>query len=142
MILSSFDYFTFVAEEDPRVHLKQLIKWFSLHELQVATNNFNEKNILGRGAFGKVYKGRLADGALVAVKRLIDGVKGGELQFQMEVEMISIAVHRNLLRLQGFCMTPTERLLVYPFMVNGSVASCLRGRKVNFEFLGQSGVCS
>ncbi|XP_023750655.1 BRASSINOSTEROID INSENSITIVE 1-associated receptor kinase 1 [Lactuca sativa] len=127
------DHFTDVpAEEDPGVHLKQLIKRFSLHELQVATNNFNEKNILGRGAFGKVYKGRLADGALVAVKRLIDGVKGGELQFQMEVEMISIAVHRNLLRLQGFCMTPTERLLVYPFMVNGSVASCLRDRPLDW----------
>uniref|UniRef100_A0A5B6ZLZ3 non-specific serine/threonine protein kinase n=1 Tax=Davidia involucrata TaxID=16924 RepID=A0A5B6ZLZ3_DAVIN len=42
--------------------------------------------------------------------------------------MISMAVHRNLLRLRGFCMTPTERLLVYPFMVNGSVASCLRDR--------------
>ncbi|CAI9304295.1 unnamed protein product [Lactuca saligna] len=127
------DHFTDVpAEEDPGVHLKQLIKRFSLHELQVATNNFNEKNILGRGAFGKVYKGRLADGALVAVKRLIDGVKAGELQFQMEVEMISIAVHRNLLRLQGFCMTPTERLLVYPFMVNGSVASCLRDRPLDW----------
>ncbi|CAH1445130.1 unnamed protein product [Lactuca virosa] len=127
------DHFTDVpAEEDPGVHLKQLIKRFSLHELQVATNNFNEKNILGRGAFGKVYKGRLAAGALVAVKRLIDRVRGGELQFQMEVEMISIAVHRNLLRLQGFCMTPTERLLVYPFMVNGSVASCLRDRPLDW----------
>lgn len=53
---------------------------------------------------------------------------GGELQFQTEVEMISMAVHRNLLRLRGFCMTPTERLLVYPYMANGSVASCLRGK--------------
>eukprot|EP00268_Persea_americana_P047376 TRINITY_DN4932_c0_g1_i5.p1 TRINITY_DN4932_c0_g1~~TRINITY_DN4932_c0_g1_i5.p1 ORF type:complete len:277 (-),score=71.32 TRINITY_DN4932_c0_g1_i5:289-1119(-) len=42
--------------------------------------------------------------------------------------MISMAVHRNLLRLRGFCMTPTERLLVYPYMANGSVASCLRER--------------
>jgi hypothetical protein len=44
-----------------------------------------------------------------------------------QVEMISMAVHRNLLRLRGFCMTPTERLLVYPYMPNGSVASRLRG---------------
>ncbi|TQD79821.1 hypothetical protein C1H46_034630 [Malus baccata] len=42
--------------------------------------------------------------------------------------MISMAVHRNLLRLHGFCTTPTERLLVYPYMANGSVASCLRDR--------------
>jgi len=104
------------------------LKRFSLRELQVATDSFSNKNILGRGGFGKVYKGRLADGTLVAVKRLKEErTPGGELQFQTEVEMISMAVHRNLLRLRGFCMTPTERLLVYPYMANGSVASCLRG---------------
>ncbi|KAK6915985.1 Protein kinase domain, partial [Dillenia turbinata] len=116
------------AEEDHEVHVGQL-KRFSLHELRVATDNFSNKNILGWGGFGKFYKGRLADGSLVAVKRLKEEcAKGGELQFQTEVEMISVAVHRNLLRLQGFCMTPTERLLVYPFMANGSVASCLGER--------------
>ncbi|CAL0334343.1 unnamed protein product [Lupinus luteus] len=121
-------FFDVPAEEDPEVHLGQL-KRFSLRELQVASDNFSNKNILGRGGFGKVYKGRLADGSLVAVKRLKEErTQGGELQFQTEVEMISMAVHRNLLRLRGFCMTPTERLLVYPFMANGSVASCLRDR--------------
>ncbi|KAF1895383.1 hypothetical protein Lal_00044033 [Lupinus albus] len=121
-------FFDVPAEEDPEVHLGQL-KRFSLRELQVATDNFSNKDILGRGGFGKVYKGRLADGSLVAVKRLKEErTQGGELQFQTEVEMISMAVHRNLLRLCGFCMTPTERLLVYPFMANGSVASCLRDR--------------
>ncbi|GFP98672.1 brassinosteroid insensitive 1-associated receptor kinase 1 [Phtheirospermum japonicum] len=121
-------FFDVPAEEDPEVHLGQL-KRFSLRELQVACDNFSNKNILGRGGFGKVYKGRLADGGLVAVKRLKEErTQGGELQFQTEVEMISMAVHRNLLRLRGFCMTPTERLLVYPYMANGSVASCLRER--------------
>ncbi|CAI9103984.1 OLC1v1002584C1 [Oldenlandia corymbosa var. corymbosa] len=121
-------FFDVPAEEDPEVHLGQL-KRFSLRELQVATDNFSNRNILGRGGFGKVYKGRLADGSLVAVKRLKEErTQGGELQFQTEVEMISMAVHRNLLRLRGFCMTPTERLLVYPYMANGSVASCLRER--------------
>ncbi|GMP46156.1 hypothetical protein CsSME_00014422 [Camellia sinensis var. sinensis] len=121
-------FFDVPAEEDPEVHLGQL-KRFSLRELQVATDGFSNKNVLGRGGFGKVYKGRLADGSLVAVKRLKEErTPGGELQFQTEVEMISMAVHRNLLRLRGFCMTPTERLLVYPYMANGSVASCLRER--------------
>lgn len=125
LIVTSSHLYT--AEEDPEVHLGQL-KRFSLRELQVATDSFSNKNILGRGGFGKVYKGRLADGSLVAVKRLKEErTPGGELQFQTEVEMISMAVHRNLLRLRGFCMTPTERLLVYPYMANGSVASCLRG---------------
>lgn len=116
------------GEEDPdHVHAGQL-KRFSLRELQVATDGFSSKNVLGSGGFGRVYKGRLADGTLVAVKRLREErVSGGDLQFQTEVELISLAVHRNLLRLLGFCMTPTERLLVYPYMANGSVASCLMG---------------
>ncbi|XP_031261459.1 BRASSINOSTEROID INSENSITIVE 1-associated receptor kinase 1-like [Pistacia vera] len=131
-------FFDVPAEEDPEVHLGQL-KRFSLRELQVATDSFSNRHILGRGGFGKVYKGRLADGSLVAVKRLKEErTQGGELQFQTEVEMISMAVHRNLLRLRGFCMTPTERLLVYPFMVNGSVASCLRERPQSQEPLDWS----
>jgi len=105
------------------------LKRFQFRELQISTNNFSSKNILGKGGFGNVYKGVLPDGTLVAVKRLKDGnAIGGEIQFQTEVEMISLAVHRNLLRLYGFCMTPTERLLVYPYMSNGSVASRLKGK--------------
>ncbi|XP_078165480.1 LRR receptor kinase BAK1-like [Carex rostrata] len=128
---SQAHFFDVSAEEDPTVHFAQL-KRFSLWELQVATDNFSNKNILGGGGFEKVYKGRLANGCLVAVKRLKEERSaGGELQFQMEVEMISMAVHRNLLRLRGFCMTPTERLLVYPYMANGSVASYLRERAEN-----------
>lgn len=105
------------------------MKRFHFRELQIATHNFSSKNILGKGGFGHVYKGTLPDGTFVAVKRLKDGsALGGEIQFQTEVEMISLAVHRNLLRLYGFCITPTERLLVYPYMSNGSVASRLKGK--------------
>ena len=107
----------FVFEEDLKVHLEQLRR-FSVHELQVATDEFGSKNIVGvGGSLRAVYKGRLAD---------------VELCFQTVVEMTSMVVHQNLLRLIGFCMTPTERFLVYPYMANGSVASCLRG---NFSFM-------
>ncbi|KAK9275905.1 hypothetical protein L1049_023179 [Liquidambar formosana] len=102
---------------------------FTLRELQLATDNFSSKNILGTGGFGNVYKGKLGDGTMVAVKRLKDVIgTAGESQFRTELEMISLAVHRNLLRLVGYCATPTERLLVYPYMSNGSVASRLRGK--------------
>lgn len=105
------------------------VKRFQFRELQAATDKFSCKNLLGKGGFGFVYRGQLPDGTLVAVKRLKDGnVAGGEAQFQTEVEMISLALHRNLLRLYGFCMTATERLLVYPYMSNGSVASRLKGK--------------
>ncbi|KAK9054060.1 hypothetical protein SSX86_025136 [Deinandra increscens subsp. villosa] len=107
------------------------LRKFQLRELQIATHNFNNKNILGKGGYGHVYKGTLQDGTLVAVKRLKDGgATTGEQQFQTEVEMISLAVHRNLLRLYGFCMTPAEKLLVYPYMSNGSVASRLKAKPV------------
>lgn len=105
------------------------LRRFQFKELQAATHNFSSKYILGKGGFGNVYKGYLPDGTVVAVKRLKDGSNsGGEIQFQTEVEMISLAVHRHLLRLYGFCITPTERLLVYPYMSNGSVASRLKGK--------------
>ncbi|XP_024973839.1 protein NSP-INTERACTING KINASE 1-like [Cynara cardunculus var. scolymus] len=107
------------------------LRKFQFRELQIATHNFSNKNILGKGGFGHVYKGQLQDGTCVAVKRLKDGgAAGGERQFQTEVEMISLAVHRNLLRLYGFCMTQTEKLLVYPYMSNGSVASRLKAKPV------------
>ncbi|KAE8730791.1 Protein NSP-INTERACTING KINASE 3 [Hibiscus syriacus] len=102
---------------------------FTFRELQLATGNFSSKNILGTGGFGNVYKGKLGDGTLVAVKRLKDLTGSfGESQFMTELEMISLAVHRNLLRLVGYCATSNERLLVYPYMSNGSVASRLRGK--------------
>ncbi|CAL5434623.1 unnamed protein product [Camellia sinensis] len=102
---------------------------FTFRELQVATDNFSSKNILGAGGFGNVYKGKLRDGTMVAVKRLKDVIgTAGESQFRTELEMISFAVHRNLLHLMGYCAAPVERLLVYPYMSNGSVASRLRGK--------------
>ncbi|XP_039163272.1 protein NSP-INTERACTING KINASE 3 isoform X4 [Eucalyptus grandis] len=111
---------------DPEIFMGHLRR-YPFKELWAATDHFNSRNILGRGGFGIVYKGRLKDGTLVAVKRLKDYyTSGGEIQFQTEVEMISLAVHRNLLRLSGFCSTEHERLLVYPYMPNGSVASRLR----------------
>ncbi|KAK4857761.1 hypothetical protein QYF36_005917 [Acer negundo] len=85
------------GEVDRRIAFGQLIR-YSWRELQLATDNFSEKNVLGQGGFA----------------------------FQREVEMICVAVHRNLLRLIGFCTTPTERLLVYPYMKNLSVAYRLR----------------
>ncbi|KAG2558666.1 hypothetical protein PVAP13_8NG283100 [Panicum virgatum] len=121
------------GQNDHRLEFGQ-IKRFSWRELQIATNNFSEQNVLGKGGFGKVYKGVLPgpDSIKIAVKRLFDVESPeGDLPFLREVELISIAVHKNILRLIGFCTTPKERLLVYPFMENLSVASRLRDIKLN-----------
>lgn len=125
--LSYITIFCSAGEDDRRIAFGQL-KRFAWRELQIATDNFNERNVLGQGGFGKVYKGVLPDATKIAVKRLTDYESpGGEAAFLREVELISVAVHRNLLRLIGFCTTQTERLLVYPFMQNLSVACRLRG---------------
>ncbi|KAK4789344.1 hypothetical protein SAY86_020663 [Trapa natans] len=116
---------TSYVQQDYKLDIGHL-KRFTFRELQAATGNFSRKNILGQGGFGIVYKGNLSNNIVVAVKRLKDPNYTGEVQFQTEVEMIGLALHRNLLRLYGFCMTPEERLLVYPYMPNGSVADRLR----------------
>ncbi|XVF16891.1 hypothetical protein REPUB_Repub10bG0070200 [Reevesia pubescens] len=124
------DVFVDVAgEDDLKISFGQLRR-FSWREIQLATDNFNECNIIGQGGFGKVYKGILSDNTKVAVKRLADYYSpGGEAAFQREVQLISVAVHKNLLRLIGFCTTSSERILVYPFMQNLSVAYQLRDLK-------------
>lgn len=104
------------------------LRRFSWRELQIATDNFSESNIIGQGGFGKVYKGILSDNTKIAVKRLADNMSpGGEAAFLREVQLRSFAVHKNLLQLIGFCTTSSERILVYPFMENLSVAYRLRG---------------
>ncbi|XXG61225.1 hypothetical protein AAC387_Pa04g2936 [Persea americana] len=123
--------FVDIAGEDVHIISFGQLKRFSWLELQVATDHFNEENVLGQGGFGKVYKGVLSDNTAIAVKRITDNESpGGEATFVREVEMISVAVHKNLLRLIGFCTTQSERLLVYPFMKNRSVASRLRDIKL------------
>ncbi|KAH9713125.1 putative LRR receptor-like serine/threonine-protein kinase [Citrus sinensis] len=120
-------FFDVAGEDDCKVSLTQLRR-FSCRELQLATDNFSESNIIGQGGFGKVYKGVLSDNTKVAVKRLQDYYSpGGEAAFQREVHLISVAIHKNLLQLIGYCTTSSERILVYPFMQNLSVAYRLRG---------------
>ncbi|KAH9713122.1 putative LRR receptor-like serine/threonine-protein kinase [Citrus sinensis] len=122
-------FFDVAGEDDCKVSLTQLRR-FSCRELQLATDNFSESNIIGQGGFGKVYKGVLSDNTKVAVKRLQDYYSpGGEAAFQREVHLISVAIHKNLLQLIGYCTTSSERILVYPFMQNLSVAYRLRDLK-------------
>ncbi|KAL3369690.1 hypothetical protein AABB24_010174 [Solanum stoloniferum] len=127
--LKQDQFFDVEGDVERNISLGQLRR-FSWRELQIATDNFSESNVIGQGGFGKVYKGYLSDNTKVAVKRLTDYHNpGGEAAFLREVQLISVAVHRNLLRLIGFCTTSSERILVYPFMQNLSVAYRLRDLK-------------
>ncbi|RWR92761.1 putative receptor-like protein kinase [Cinnamomum micranthum f. kanehirae] len=108
--------------------------WFSIKELEKATGNFSQKNLIGRGGFGVVYKGTLSDGTLVAVKKIIESDFQGDAEFRNEVEIISNLKHRNLVPLIGCCVTNevgdneeegkgirNERYLVYEYMINGNL---------------------
>uniref|UniRef100_A0A0D6QRZ0 Protein kinase domain-containing protein n=1 Tax=Araucaria cunninghamii TaxID=56994 RepID=A0A0D6QRZ0_ARACU len=101
---------------------------FDYEVLKDATENFGGRNLLGKGGFGEVYKGRLADGRVIAVKKLSDRSSTQAMdEFLTEVKLISSVRHRNLVRLLGCCTHGHERLLVYEFMANNSLHKHLFG---------------
>ena len=109
------------------------LRSFTYEELRKATDGFKEE--LGSGAFATVYKGVLQseDTYLVAVKKLNNRVKEGDLEFNAEVSAIGRTNHRNLVQLLGFCNEGQHRLLVYEIMSNGSLASFLfEGSRLNW----------
>ncbi|KAE8714919.1 cysteine-rich receptor-like protein kinase 25-like [Hibiscus syriacus] len=101
--------------------LKANDSYIDLATIHSATNNFSDSNMLGQGGFGPVYKGVLADGKEVAVKRLSSFSEQGALEFTNEVLLILKLQHKNLVRLLGFCVYQQEKLLVYEFMPNSSL---------------------
>ncbi|EMS45556.1 Cysteine-rich receptor-like protein kinase 29 [Triticum urartu] len=98
---------------------------FELAALQEATENFSEKNKLGEGGFGIVYKGILADGQEIAVKKLLGGTGSGLHQLHNEVRLLAELQHKNLVRLQGFCSHRDDTLLVYEYIKNGTLDNFL-----------------
>lgn len=103
------------------------VKRFAYLELQEATNNFSADNYLAEGGYGSVYKGRLKEGQLVAVKQHKLASSQGDEEFCAEVEVLSCAQHRNLVTLIGYCVEKHLRLLVYEYVCNGSLDRHLSG---------------
>ncbi|KAB5565126.1 hypothetical protein DKX38_005180 [Salix brachista] len=107
--------------------LETNLRYFSYKELAEATNDFKDE--VGRGGFGVVYKGTIQAGStkVVAVKKLDRVVQDGEKAFKTEVQVIGQTHHKNLARLLGFCDEGQNRLLVYEFLSNGTLANFLFG---------------
>ncbi|XP_042492171.1 leucine-rich repeat receptor protein kinase HPCA1 isoform X4 [Macadamia integrifolia] len=103
-------------------------RWFSYDELKKCTSNFSESNEIGFGGYGKVYRGMLSSGLVVAIKRAQQGSMQGGLEFKTEIELLSRVHHKNLVGLVGFCFEQGEQMLVYEFMPNGTLRDNLSGK--------------
>ncbi|XP_062171192.1 probable LRR receptor-like serine/threonine-protein kinase At1g06840 [Alnus glutinosa] len=104
------------------------VKDFTYGEMAMATNNFNSSTQIGQGGYGKVYKGILADGTVVAIKRAQEGSLQGEKEFLTEIELLSRLHHRNLVSLIGYCDEEGEQMLVYEFMPRGTLRDQLSAK--------------
>ncbi|GLJ51286.1 hypothetical protein SUGI_1090770 [Cryptomeria japonica] len=119
-----------LSKENVEEEVPLSLRMFSYKELRIATENFKHK--LGSGAFGSVFKGTLPDNRPVAVKRL-EGSTQVEKQFRAEIITTGRIQHVNLVRLWGFCVEGSRRLLVYAYMPNGSLNSFLFSQSEDAE---------
>ncbi|KAL3631457.1 Cold-responsive protein kinase 1 [Castilleja foliolosa] len=109
-------------------------KLYSYKELQIATGNFNLANKIGEGGFGSVYKGKLNDGKTAAIKVLSAQSEQGVREFLNEIIAISGLEHENLVELHGCCTEGDQRILVYGYLENNSLAQTLLRGCSDLEF--------
>ncbi|RZB51912.1 putative serine/threonine-protein kinase PBL28 isoform C [Glycine soja] len=104
---------------------------FTLREMEQATFSFSDDNLLGKGGFGRVYRGTLKSGEVVAIKKMeLPAIKAaeGEREFRVEVDLLSRLDHPNLVSLIGYCADGKNRFLVYEYMHNGNLQDHLNGK--------------
>ncbi|KAK1304115.1 Serine/threonine-protein kinase PBS1 [Acorus calamus] len=113
----------FIADEILRIGNKNIVaRVFTFRELASATKNFNAECLVGEGGFGRVYKGRLQGiDQEIAVKQLDRNGLQGNREFLVEVLMLSLLHHPNLVNLLGYCADGDQRILVYEYMPLGSL---------------------
>ncbi|KAM7508460.1 hypothetical protein LguiA_018913 [Lonicera macranthoides] len=101
---------------------EQLCRRFLLGDILLATENFEDSLVIGQGGFRKVYKRVIDDGTVtVAIKRLNPMSKQGSLEFWAEIEMLSRIRHSNIVSLIGYCDDCDEMILVYEYMIRGTL---------------------
>ncbi|XP_062218273.1 cold-responsive protein kinase 1-like isoform X2 [Phragmites australis] len=120
------------------------IKRYTYNEIVRSTENFNPSNKIGQGGFGSVYKGRLKDGTIVAVKVLSSESRQGVKEFLNELMAISDISHDNLVKLYGYCVEGDQRILVYNYLENNSLSQTLLGSghsNIQFNWTTRVKIC-
>ncbi|KAL2338363.1 hypothetical protein Fmac_012809 [Flemingia macrophylla] len=124
MIRKVYRYTTLYKSENLGFTEECSLRSFSFDELEKSTRGFTEE--IGRGSFGAVYRGTIGDNnKSIAVKRLERIADEGEREFRTEITTIARTHHRNLVKLIGFCIDGSRKLLVYEYVGNGSLSSLL-----------------
>ncbi|KAH0638313.1 hypothetical protein KY290_035605 [Solanum tuberosum] len=120
------------------------VRLFTYNSLRSATGHFHPSNKIGGGGFGVVYKGVLRDGTCVAIKCLSAESKQGTKEFLTEINMISNTQHPNLVQLIGCCVESGNRMLIYEYLKNNSLASALlgsNGKRVALNWPQRVAIC-
>ncbi|KAH9622422.1 hypothetical protein KSS87_001722 [Heliosperma pusillum] len=129
----------------PQVLGAENIKFYTYRELRSATNNFNQCNKIGEGGFGSVYKGKLRDGTIVAIKVLSPESRQGLQEFLTELTVLADIEHENLVEMLGCCVEGDNRILISRYLENNSLAQTLLGKKrntINFTWTIRRHICT
>ncbi|KAJ0524540.1 putative protein kinase RLK-Pelle-CrRLK1L-1 family [Helianthus annuus] len=126
------------------VQWSQPCRPFEFHEILSATKNFDESLVIGRGSFGKVYKGNFKNGStpfVAAVKRLDTMSNQGAPEFWAEVEMLPNLRQCHLVSLIGYCNYETEMILIYEYMPHGTLADHLHRLGTSLSWCHRLKIC-
>jgi len=116
-----------IVQHDQDILITGNVKIYSFKKLRKATRNFCPGNKLGQGSFGRVYLGKLNNGEKVAIKVLSSESRQGTKEFLNELSVISNITHHNLVKLHGCCVDGGQKMLVYNYVENNSLAQTLFG---------------
>ncbi|XP_010459208.1 PREDICTED: putative serine/threonine-protein kinase isoform X2 [Camelina sativa] len=133
-------------EVDGEIAAIDNVKIFKYREIRQATDDFSAENKIGEGGFGSVYKGRLKDGKLAAIKVLSAESRQGVKEFLTEINVISKIQHENLVELYGCCVEGIHRILVYNFLENNSLDKTLLAggytrSGIQFDWSSRANIC-
>ncbi|KAM0824916.1 hypothetical protein ACQ4PT_069916 [Festuca glaucescens] len=113
------------------------LSYFSFPQILAATDNLSWRNMVGHGGFGFIYKGKLLNGLEIAVKRHEISSYQGPAEFRAEIEIIQSLRHKNIITLLGYCVQQEEKIIVYEYMPNKSLA-CIIADESKRKFLNWS----